>query len=200
MNSLQIYKHNFVNIVAFTLHNNTFKYLNIFIYLLLLNNKFYFSYNLIFFYKINWNNNKKKLNLFLNKNFFLSKFNNFFSYKFFFSYCNNNKILFKNFYLYSNLINFLKNNKNFIIKNKNFIIFNLLNLKFFFNFLNFYKNLFFLNFIFSLSCYPYFNKFFKKFNFLSSNNDIQLLYKNEFTLNLRYKNNFNLLFLNTNLI
>ena len=199
MNFLQIYKHNFVNIVAFNLHNNIFKYLNIFIYLLLLNNNFYFFYNFIFFYKINWNINRKKFSLLTDNNFFSRKFNNFFSCKFFFSYCND-RILFKNFYLYSSLTNFLKNNKNFIIKNKNFIIFNLLNLKFFFNFLNFYKNLFFFNFIFSLNYHPYFDKFFKKFNFLLFDTNAQFFYRNESTLNLRYKNNFNLLFLNTNLI
>jgi hypothetical protein len=199
MNFLQFYKHNFVNITTFISLNNIFKYLNIFIYLLLSNNRFYFFYNSIFFYKINWNT-EKKINLLSNKNFFLFKFNNFFSLKFSFCYRFNDKILFKNFYLYNNLINFLKNNKNFIIKNKNFTIFNLLNLKFFFNFLNFYKNLFVFNFTFCLLCYPYFDKFFKKFNFFLANNNTQFLYKNEFTLNLRYKKNFSLLFLNTNLI
>ena len=199
MNFLQLYKYNSANITTFTSLNNIFKYLNIFIYLLFSNNKFYFFCSFIFFYKINWNI-REKLNLLSDKNFFLFKFNNFFFLKFSFSYRINNKILFKNFYLYNSLINFLKNNKNFIIKNKNFTIFNFLNLRFFFNFLNFYKNLFFFNFTFSLLCYPYFDKFFKKFNFLFSTNSTQFLYKNEFTLNLRYKNNSSLLFLNTNLI
>jgi hypothetical protein len=199
MNFLQLYKHNFVNVTTFTSLNNIFKYLNIFIYLLPSNNRFYFFYNFIFFYKINWNT-REKLNLLSNKNFFLFKFNNFFTLKFSFYYRATNKILLKNFYLYNNLINFLKNNKNFIIKNKNFTIFNFLNLKFFFNFLNFYKNLFFFNFTFSLLCYPYFDKFFKKFNFVLFTNSTQFLYKNEFNLNLRYKNNSSLLFLNNNLI
>lgn len=199
MDSSQVYKYNFCNIATFKTQNSTFKYLNIFIYLILLNNKFHFFCNFFFFYKINWNSGEK-FDLLRCKNFFLFKFNNFFSLRFLFSYYANDKISFKNFYLLNNSINFLKNNKNFIIKNKNFIIFSFLSLKFFFNFINFYKNLFFFNFISSLTCYSYFGKFFKKFNFLSFNATMQFLYKNEFTLNLRHKNNFNLLFLNINLI
>lgn len=199
MDLLQTHKRNLFSIVVFKAQNSTFKYLNIFTYLILLNNKFHFFCNFFFFYKINWNN-KEKFDLFNRKSFFLFKFNNFFTFRFSFSYRANDKILFKNFYLYNNSINFLKNNKNFIIKNKNFTIFSFLSLKFFFNLINFYKSLFFFNFIFSLTCRSYFDEFFKKFNFLLFNTTTQFLYKNEFTLNLRYKNNFNLLFLNIDLI
>lgn len=198
MNLLQLCNLNLVNVVTFVSLNNTFRYLVIFIYLILSNNKLDFFCNFIFFYKINWNN-RKKFKLTFDNNFFSFKFNNFFLSKFSFPCYTGNRILFKNFYLYRNLINFSKNNKNFIIKNKSFIVFNLLNLKFFFNFLNFYKNLFFFNFTFSLLCYPYFGKLLNKFNFAIFNNR-QFFYKNDFTLNIRNERNLNLLFLNNSLI
>jgi hypothetical protein len=196
---LKIFKYNSLNIIYFNTIIKSFKISNIFIYLFIFNFKDNFFFNFLYFYKNTWNK-KINFNLNLNKNIFLSNLSGYLFDKFFFYTYHENKLILSNFFLFTNRLSVLKNNKNFIIKNKIFYIYKLFSLSFFFNFLDFYKKSLFFIFIFSLFFHSSIFSFFKIFNLFKQSKKKILPYRDSFVLNLRSKESISLLSLSAKLI
>lgn len=150
-----------------------------------------YSFKFLIFYKKNW------FKIILNYNFYNYNLKIPFFYYKSLTLLNdkNQSVTSLNFSLNSNFSNINKNYKNLIFKNAVTSFITLINFKFIYLFMNFFKKFTLFNFYFNYNIYTYISNY--NFKFV---NTFSIQKSDSLQNNLRLKKNLNLLYFNYNLI